>query len=949
MAKILVVDDSPVNRELLSAVLRRAQHSVLEAADGAEALRRVRSDRPQLVICDILMPTMDGYEFVRRMRVDDEVARTPVIFCTATFLEREARRLAESCGVFRVLTKPVDIRSFPKVVEEAIAEHHHRSSAGIDADIDDAREFDREHVRLVNDKLIERGADLESANRRLSALTELNLSLASERDPDRLLDQVCRGARDLVGAGYSALAARDLRTGRCVQFSAWGLPPTEVARMGRPAIDTGAFSQVVRESRARRLLNPGGDPVAIGLPSTFPAVHSAVIVPVASLTHCYGWVLVADKVGADAFSDEDERLLSILAAQAGRIYENGILFAKANRHALQQTLVAQFGQQALASNDLAALLNEAVEVLRRGLEIDFCEILELEGDGDQAVYRAGWGWETQRQRQRIPAGAGTLARRILDTPKPLINADCGLEKGFTVPDYVTAQGIHGAAHVGLHSKAGPIGLMSVYAREPARFVSEDGAFLHAVAHVTEAAFARKTAEERVNFLAQFNPLTGLPNRSLFLDRLAQAIAQAIRGKYLVGVIFVDLDKFKVINDTWGHGAGDRLLTIASERLAQCVNTGDTVAHVGADEFAVVLSKMRRAEDAIPAAARIVDLLSRPFELTQGGDNERVTAYVSGSAGISLYPGDGVDAAGLLKNADVAMGRAKELGRNNYQFFLPQMNERALERGRLETALRVALNNNEFRLHLQPKVSLKNGRICGFESLLRWQPPNRPLVPPAEFIGVLEETGLIESVGLWIVRAVCDQIVRWQSAGLEACPVAVNLSARQFRDRNLDRMIADTVHAAGIDPALLEFELTESLLMQDTEQAAHMLRNLKALGVRIAVDDFGTGYSSLAYLKRFPLDTLKIDREFVRDCVTDPDDAAIAQSIVSLAHNLGLEVVAEGVETQDQLEYLTLVGCDVMQGYYFSRPLPPDECTRLLTEGRRMTVDNRVVRAAATEV
>jgi EAL domain-containing protein (putative c-di-GMP-specific phosphodiesterase class I) len=284
-----------------------------------------------------------------------------------------------------------------------------------------------------------------------------------------------------------------------------------------------------------------------------------------------------------------------------------------------------------------------------------------------------------------------------------------------------------------------------------------------------------------------------------------------------------------------------------------------------------------------------------------------------------------------------MSRAKELGRNNYQFFLPQMNERAIERGRMETGLRVALKNDEFLLHFQPKTSLRSGEICGFEALLRWQPPNKPMVPPAGFISVLEETGLIESVGAWALHRVCEQVKAWQSAGLEARPVAVNLSARQFRDKNLDRIIADIVRSIGIDPRYLEFELTESILMQDTVQAAAMLRNLKALGVSIAVDDFGTGYSSLAYLKRFPLDTLKIDREFVRDCTSDPDDAAIAQSIVSLAHNLGLQVVAEGVETLQQLEFLASVGCDEMQGYYFSRPVPQADCTQMLVERRRMSV------------
>jgi diguanylate cyclase (GGDEF)-like protein len=580
------------------------------------------------------------------------------------------------------------------------------------------------------------------------------------------------------------------------------------------------------------------------------------------------------------------------------------------------------------------------------LEVDYCEILELVRDHDLAIYRAGCGWGlNSRARQKISAGERTQIRHILQSSKQSINVDYKFELDFTPPDYVTAQGIRSAAHVVVNSKTAPIGIISVYAREPGRFANENVSFLHAVAHVAETAFARKSAEERMAFLAQFNPLTGLPNRSLFLDRLAQALAQANRGSWLAGVIFVDLDRFKVINDTWGHAAGDRLLLMAAKRLADCVSSGDTVAHVGADEFAIVLYKLRTTDAAIPAAARIVEALAQPFELTQPSDPERVTAYVTGSVGIALFPGDGADPAALLKNADVAMSRAKELGRNNYQFFLPQMNERAIERGRMETGLRVALQNEEFLLHFQPKTSLRSGEICGFEALLRWQPPNRPMVPPAGFIYVLEETGLIESVGAWALRTVCEQIRAWQSAGLPVRPVAVNLSARQFRDKNLDRIIADIVHSVGVDPKYLELELTESILMHDTAQAATILRNLKALGVRIAVDDFGTGYSSLAYLKRFPLDTLKIDREFVRDCTSDPDDAAIAQSIVSLAHNLGLHVVAEGVETHEQLEFLASVGCDEMQGYYFSRPVPQTDCTQMLVEGRRMTVRKPNARAA----
>jgi diguanylate cyclase (GGDEF)-like protein/PAS domain S-box-containing protein len=441
---------------------------------------------------------------------------------------------------------------------------------------------------------------------------------------------------------------------------------------------------------------------------------------------------------------------------------------------------------------------------------------------------------------------------------------------------------------------------------------------------------RTEAEQRLAYLAQFDPLTGLPNRDLFQDRLEQTLAQARRNRWLVGVLLVNLDRFKNVNDTLGLGAGDRLLIQAAQRLGETVRSGDTVARFAADEFAVALSNLARADDASLVAHKVLDALGQPFDL----DGHPV--YVSASVGIAVFPEDGASGDVLLKNADAAKHRVKEQGRNGFQFYLPEMNERAAQRLQLETALRGALDRDEYLLHYQPKVSLSTGAISGFEALLRWQQPDRRLVSPARFIPVLEDTGLIVPVGDWVTSSACKQIKAWQTQGLGSRSVAVNLSARQFQQPDLDAVVARLFEETGVDPRLLELELTESLLMRDAEETVRVLKNLKSYGVRIAVDDFGTGYSSLAYLKRFPLDALKIDRAFVRDVNTDPDDAAIAIAVINLAHSLKLKVIAEGVETHAQLRFLREHGCDEIQGYVFEKPMPADECARLLTEDRRLS-------------
>jgi diguanylate cyclase (GGDEF)-like protein/PAS domain S-box-containing protein len=430
---------------------------------------------------------------------------------------------------------------------------------------------------------------------------------------------------------------------------------------------------------------------------------------------------------------------------------------------------------------------------------------------------------------------------------------------------------------------------------------------------------RKTAEARISFLATRDPLTELPNRVLFNDRLEQGILTARRSGQSLALLFIDLDRFKNINDSLGHQVGDLLLKEVANRMHGCIRKGDTLSRLGGDEFVVTLEGLQHAEDAAQVAAKIIEMLARPFEIADHSLN------TSCSIGISIFPFDADDDRTLMKNADTAMYHAKEKGRNNYQFFSPEMNVRAVERHTLETALRQAIEREEFVLHYQPQVDIRSGRVVGMEALLRWVHPERGLLAPATFIAVAEESGLIEPIGQWVLRSACQRAKAWLDAGYPPIRVAVNISARQLvRPREFSRGISRVLSAAGLDPHYLELEMTESLLLQNADENIAVLRKLGQEGVRIAVDDFGTGYSSLSYLRQLPIDKLKIDRTFVRDIESDPEDAAIIQAVVAMAHSLELQVTAEGVESRGQLEALARLGCDEYQGYLFSKPLPAAE-------------------------
>jgi len=440
------------------------------------------------------------------------------------------------------------------------------------------------------------------------------------------------------------------------------------------------------------------------------------------------------------------------------------------------------------------------------------------------------------------------------------------------------------------------------------------------------AIERKRTEDDIYRMAYYDPLTGLPNRMLFQDRLKQALKYAERSNNILAVMFLDVDNFKRINDTFGHSVGDNLLKKIASRMSSVVRKSDSVARqhenlfarLGGDEFTVLLSEIKVVEGVSKVAQRINDSMSQPFIL---GDQEM---FVSVSTGIAICPDDGKDCESLLKNADSAMYYAKEHGRNNYQYYMQSMNARALEDLKLENDLRKALEKDELVLYYQPQVDIVNGQIIGVEALIRWEHPEKGLVPPLDFIPIAEANGLINPIGEWVLKTACKQNRKWQEAGIPAMPMSVNLASQQFQQSNFIEIINDAINSSGISPQELILEITESTLMQNTDAVSAKMHEVTSMGVRLAIDDFGTGYSSLSYLKRFPIHSIKVDRTFVKEITTNPDDAAIVEAIISMANSLKLEIVAEGVETEEQLEFLREQGCKVVQGFLFSRPLPADK-------------------------
>jgi diguanylate cyclase (GGDEF)-like protein/PAS domain S-box-containing protein len=602
--------------------------------------------------------------------------------------------------------------------------------------------------------------------------------------------------------------------------------------------------------------------------------------------------------------------------------------AELARRAAQQAAVARLGEHALEGASPHELMQEVVGCVASLLELEVAGVLELIRDDHCFILRAGIGWPPGAVGKfRSPIGSRSQSGYTILGRAPVIVSDWSTETRFEQSRMLRDLGVQSGASVTIDGPAGPLGVLGVWSSNARGYTSGDVDFLQALANVLADALERQAIEDRIRHRALHDPLTGLPNRVLFLDRLQHALSRLERRGGLAAILFLDLDRFKLINDSLGHQIGDELLAAAAPRLKRAVRASDTVARFGGDEFGILLEDVSNERDAIEMAERIASVFTRPFVLA-GSEH-----FITTSIGIAIARGGELPAE-LIRDADAAMYRAKERGSARYELFDEAMRGRAINRLRVEHDLRRALEHEELRLAYQPVVSLRDHTMVGVEALVRWDHPERGLIEPGEFIPVAEEGGLIEPIGRWVLEHACRDAVKWHRAWPDSAPleISVNLSAAQFAKGSLTELIAGVLRATGLDPASLSLEITEGLLLRDGDMVTESLRELKSTGVRLVLDDFGTGYCSLAYLTRLPLDMLKIDRSFVEGLGSADQSTAISEAIVVMSRALSLKVIAEGVENAVQASELERIGCEFAQGFHFSPALPATEITRILEHG-----------------
>lgn len=582
--------------------------------------------------------------------------------------------------------------------------------------------------------------------------------------------------------------------------------------------------------------------------------------------------------------------------------------------------------EAMQDGDLKAILREITESVAETLEVERVAIWLYNQDRSRVYCADLYELMADKHHSGMEMAPERFPRyfEILENSRFVASQNAHLEKKLRefTQNYLYPRGITSVLDAAVRLRGRTVGAVCLEHVGPSRvWTAEEKNFTASMADVAALAIEsceRKRAEDRINHLAYYDLLTDLPNRVLFVDRLNQAMITARRGKRELAVMVLDLDQFKRINDTLGHAVGDELIQMVANRLRKVLRDSDTLTRIGGDEFAMLFPDFESSGEAIKTADHLMECLREPFRV---GDHE---LFMTGSLGIAIFPNDGLDSVTLLKNADTAMYQAKDKGRNNYRLYSAAMSVKAFEHLILENSLRRAVEKEELKIYYQPQIDIKTGKVLAVEALLRWIHPNLGIVGPSEFIPIAEQTGLIVPIGEWVLRESCRQLKKWHDEGYQKISVAVNLSDRQFNSGNLASLVEQILTETKLEPEYLELELTESMIMKNIGETIETLMRLKKMGVRISIDDFGTGHSSLNYLKRFPIDCLKIDQSFIHDIANNPEDAAIAKAIISMAHNLKLRVIAEGVESDEQLVFLKLHQCDMMQGYSFSKAVAAED-------------------------
>lgn len=808
---VLIVDDERLMRTMLRDTLEAAGFGVVEASNGREAMERARQIHPDLIVLDVIMPDMDGFEVCSQLRKINEIRHLPILMVTASE-EREVAERAYAAGATDFIPKPINA---------AHLRHHVRYMLRASLNVEELRQKEQrlahaQRLARLGNWEWERGEDrlrLSEEARRILAVADdaVSLTLAA------YLEHIHPREREAIRRGLDQLWQNG--------------PPLDLDfRLLRPD-GTERFVH----GQADRIVDAGGDAVRL----------VGTIQDISERKRIEEKLTLAGKV----FHSSGDMIL--ITDMQGRVVDVNDTFCR----------LTGFRREKIVGWPLGDLLS---------------------GQHDSEFYRHIWQTVTDKGFWQ-----GEVWSRRQD--------------GESFP-----------------------ALVSVNA---ARSDGEENG--HYVFSATDLSRLRET-ERQLHYLSHFDPLTDLPNRLLFLDRLQQSLVGENSHQGQVAVLFIDLDDFKEINDTLGSQTGDRVLQEVARKIKECIRASDTVARPGSDEFAVILREVVPGGDAASVAQKLVDSLSTPFAFV-GRE-----FYVTLSIGIALSDIDGTDPEELIQKAETAMVCAKEQGKNRYIFFSEAMNQQVQERLAMKTSLRRSLERDQFLLHYQPKFNSVTREFTGLEALARWQHPDRGLIAPAHFITLAEETGLIVPLGEMTLRKACRQNRQWQERGYHPFPVAVNLSAQQFGEQDLVDTVCRALRDTGLSPQCLELEITESVILQDTERAIDILRKLKNMGIRIALDDFGTGFSSLDYLRRFPLDVLKIDHTFVRGVVSSEQDAAIVRAIIAMAHSMRLKVVAEGVETEEQRVFLREQGCDEVQGYLVALPVPPEEVERFfpLAGGRR---------------